>query len=399
MFLVAYASLYPFEGWRTVGLSPFAYLTAPWPRYVTAFDVVMNVAGYVPYGFLAVAALRPRMRGAGAFLLAAVSAALLSLVLEAGQSYLPARFASNLDLLCNLAGAALGAVLALRLAPFMAEGPLHRSRAQAFLAGAEVDFGLVLLALWLFIQLNPVALLFGTGDLRDFLAPTEGRARRPEFFVSIETFTTAANLTAVGLLLSVLIAPGWPARAMFGGLVIAALAVKSAAFAILMRAENVFAWLTHGAQLGLAIGIAAVLAAATAPRTVRLALAAVLLMAATVLVNLTPPNPYLADSLKVWQQGHFLNFNGLTRVASALWPFVALGYLMLLAARAVKIAHVVLRQARVFLLQPARRQRPPVVQREGRVEDPRLRQRAHQGARPRWRRQDPHQPGWLPGSL
>ena len=336
MFLVAYASLYPFEGWRTVGLSPFAYLTAPWPRYVTAFDVVMNVAGYVPYGFLAVAALRPRMRGAGAFLLAAVSAALLSLVLEAGQSYLPARFASNLDC-CAISPAprwALSSRSGLR--PFMAEGPLHRSRAQAFLAGAEVDFGLVLLALWLFIQLNPVALLFGTGDLRDFLAPTEGRARRPEFFVSIETFTTAANLTAVGLLLSVLIAPGWPARAMFGGLVIAALAVKSAAFAILMRAENVFAWLTQGAQLGLAIGIAAVLAAATAPRTVRLALAAVLLMAATVLVNLTPPNPYLADSLKVWQQGHFLNFNGLTRVASALWPFVALGYLMLLAARRLK---------------------------------------------------------------
>ena len=55
-------------------------------------------------------------------------------------------------------------------------------------------------------------------------------------------------------------------------------------------------------------------------------------MAATVLVNLTPPNPYLADTLKVWQQGHFLNFNGLTRLVSALWPFAALGYLMFLAA-------------------------------------------------------------------
>jgi VanZ family protein len=336
VFLVVYASLFPFEGWRAVGLSPLAYLTAPWPRYLTAFDMVVNVAGYVPYGFLAIAALRPSVRGASAFAIAAASAALVSVVLEAGQSYLPARFPSNLDVICNVAGAALGAALGLRLAPFMAEGPLQRRRAQAFASGAEVDLGLMVLALWLFIQLNPVALLFGAGDLRDFLAPIEGRARRPEFFVSIETFTTAANLTAVGLLLSVLVAPGWPARAMFGGLVIAALVVKTAAFAILMRAENVFAWLTHGAQLGLAIGITAVLAAATAPRTVRLALAAVLLMAATVLVNLTPPNPYLAASLKVWQQGHFLNFNGLTRVVSALWPFVALGYLMFLATRRLK---------------------------------------------------------------
>ena len=298
--------------------------------------MVVNLAGYVPYGLLAVAALRPRVRGFAAFALAAASAAVLSLVLEAGQTYLPARFASNLDVLCNVAGAALGAALWLALAPYIADGPLQRRRTQAFLAGAEIDFGLVLVGLWLFIQLNPVALLFGTGDLRDFLAPLEGRARRPEFFVSIETFTTAANLIAVGLLLSVLVAPGWPARVMFGWLVIASLAVKTAAFAILMRAENVFAWMTHGAQLGLAIGIAGVLAAVTAPRTARLAIAAVLLMAATVLVNLTPPNPYLADSFKVWQQGHFLNFNGLTRVVSALWPFVALGYLMFLAARRLK---------------------------------------------------------------
>ena len=336
MLLVVYASLYPFEGWRTVGLSPFAYLSAPWPRYITAFDVVVNLAGYVPYGFLAVAALRPRVRGVPAFVLAVLSAAALSGVLEAAQSYLPARFASNLDLICNLASAGLGAALGLTFAPFVAEGPIHRGRDRAFLPGAEIDFGLVLVGLWLFMQLNPAALLFGAGDLRDYLAPWEGRARRPEFFVSIEAFTTAANLVAVGLLLSVLVAPGWPARKMFGWLVIAALAVKTAAFAILMRAENVAAFLTHGAQLGLAVGIAGALAAVAVPRTARLAIAAVLLMTATVLVNLTPPNPYLTATLKVWQQGHFLNFNGLTRLVSALWPFVALGYLMFLATRRLK---------------------------------------------------------------
>ena len=336
VLLVVYASLYPFEGWRTVGVSPFAYLGAPWPRYVTAYDVFLNVAGYVPYGALAVAALRPRARGAAAFMLAAASAALLSFGLEAAQTYLPARFASNLDLICNLAGAALGAGLGLAFAPFVAEGPLQRQRSRAFLHGAEIDFGLMLIALWLFMQLNPAALLFGAGDLRDYLAPWEGRARRPEFFVLIEAFTTGANLLAVGLLLSLLVTPGWPVRQIFGGLVVAALAVKTAAFAILMHAENMAAFLTYGAQLGLAIGVGGTLAGVALPRTARLALAAVLLMAATVLVNLTPPNPYLADTLKVWQQGHFLNFNGLTRLVSALWPFAALGYLMFLATRRLK---------------------------------------------------------------
>ena len=54
-------------------------------------------------------------------------------------------------------------------------------------------------------------------------------------------------------------------------------------------------------------------------------------MTATALVNLSPENPYLSASLSVWRQGHFLNFNGLTRIVSALWPFAALVYLMFLA--------------------------------------------------------------------
>ena len=120
---------------------------------------------------------------------------------------------------------------------------------------------------------------------------------------------------------------------MFGALVLAALAVKIAAFAIVMQAQNVLVWLTPGAQIGLAGGVLVALAAISLPRVARLALAAVLIMAATVLVNLAPPNPYLAATLKLWQQGNFLNFNGLTRLVSALWAYIALGYLILLAAR------------------------------------------------------------------
>lgn len=333
MLLVVYASLYPFEGWRGFGLSPFAYLTAPWARYVTVFDVTVNVAGYVPFGFLAIAALHPRLRGVPAFCVAVLSAVVLSLLLEAVQGYLPARFPSNVDVLCNIGGAALGAALGQHFAELIAEGPLHERRASAFLPGADIDFGLVLVALWLFVQLNPVTLLFGAGDLRDLLVPLAGRARTPEFFMFVEAVTTAANLVAVATLLSALALPDVRVRRLLIVVVVAALIIKTAAFAILMRAQNVLAWLTHGAQIGLAIGIALAMAAVALPRTARLALAAVLLMASTVLVNLAPPNPYLADSLKLWQQGHFLNFNGLTRLVSALWPFMALGYLIYLAAR------------------------------------------------------------------
>jgi hypothetical protein len=100
-----------------------------------------------------------------------------------------------------------------------------------------------------------------------------------------------------------------------------------------MPAEPALIWLTQGALIGVACGVAAALPAVALPRIARLAIAAVLLMAATVLVNLSPPNPYTADMLKLWAQGHFLNFNGLTRLVSVMWPFVALAYLVLLAAR------------------------------------------------------------------
>ena len=264
---------------------------------------------------------------------ATLSAAALSLLLESAQSFLPTRVPSNVDVLANVAGAAAGALGAALLGRWLrGGGPLQRLRTHSLLPGAEADLGLALLGLWLFAQLNPATLLFGSGDLRDLFAGAVGARHEAELFVSIEATITAANLAAVALLASAGARPGAPVLPVVASLIALALAVKTFAIAIVMRAEHVFAWLTPGALLGLAAGAAFVLLAIWLPRTARLALAAILLMTATVLVNLAPPNPYFAAMLKVWEQGHFLNFNGLTRLVSAMWPFAALGYLVYLAA-------------------------------------------------------------------
>ena len=332
--LTVYASLYPLEGWHNHGASSFDYLFADWPRYVSRFDVAVNVLGYVPFGILGVAALYPRVRGYAALLAVLAGGTVLSLILEALQSYLPSRDASNVDLLSNAAGSLIGAAFGLRAVPWMLEhGPLKPARQTFFLPGSAIDFGIVLLGLWLFVQLNPATLLFGAGSLRDLVIAQEGRARTPEFFIIVETLISAANVVAVALLVSALTMPGRSVRLLALALVGAALVVKSLAFALLMRADSIFGWLTPGAELGLVLGLGVALAALSLPRTVRLALAAVLFMAATVLVNLAPPNPYFTATLKVWQQGHFLNFNGLTRVVSSAWPYAALAYLIFLAAR------------------------------------------------------------------
>ena len=99
---------------------------------------------------------------------------------------------------------------------------------------------------------------------------------------------------------------------------------------LLMNATSGLSWATPGCTAGLAAGGLLWLAASLLPGLARQALAALSLLLATALVNLAPENPYLAAMLQVWQQGHFLNFNGLTRLTSALWPFLALPWLMLL---------------------------------------------------------------------
>ena len=57
--LIVYASLYPFSGWHDQGIAPWAFMTSPWPKWWTVFDIVANVLGYMPLGFLlALAMLR-----------------------------------------------------------------------------------------------------------------------------------------------------------------------------------------------------------------------------------------------------------------------------------------------------------------------------------------------------
>jgi len=79
-------------------------------------DALLNVIGFVPLGFFAVAVARRRGLAAGATV--AVSAIMLGVVLSLGieivQVHLPARVSSATDVACNTLGAALGAWLALR---------------------------------------------------------------------------------------------------------------------------------------------------------------------------------------------------------------------------------------------------------------------------------------------
>ncbi len=55
--LIAYASLYPFVPWRVPGVAILGFLTLPWPRYWTNFDLLANLVGYIPLGALVFGAI------------------------------------------------------------------------------------------------------------------------------------------------------------------------------------------------------------------------------------------------------------------------------------------------------------------------------------------------------
>ena len=141
-------------------------------------------------------------------------------------------------------------------------------------------------------------------------------------------------MLAVGLIVRMLCARLLVAYLIVPLFLLLCLAVSTVAAAVLVSPTDALAWLTPGARLGLIVGTVILGISMALPATPRLMITALALMAGTVLVNMAPPNPYSAAALAVWRQGHFLNFNGLTRLVGTLWPFLTLPFLLMTTRRA-----------------------------------------------------------------
>jgi VanZ family protein len=330
--LVVYGSLHPFAGWHDSGASALAFLDAGWPRYWTGFDLAANVAVYLPLGFLFALALHGLPGRFTALVLATLLAGGLSFGLEAAQSWLPSRVPSNVDLACNAAGGLLGALLA------QATGPRIFTRLGAWehrliAPVPHAELGLTLLGLWLLIPLSPEILLFGAGDLRQALGLAGAVPFVAASFPLIEASVTACNAVALGLVVRLLCRRVLQAYVAVVCFIALGLLVRTLAAAVLDAPGQALAWLTPGAELGLLAAAIVLLVTLPLPAAARTVIAALALMAGTVLVNLAPSNPYSAAALATWRQGHFFNFNGLTRLTSILWPFLTLPFLLLASRR------------------------------------------------------------------
>jgi VanZ family protein len=351
--LIVYASLYPFSGWRDQGLAPWAFLWSPWPRYWTGFDVAANVAGYVPLGFLL--ALSFLRRGSGgltpnprtaAVAVAALAAAVLALWMEALQSYLPSRVASNVDFALNVAGALLGAVMAAGLEVAGAIDRWSRFRVHWFVEDARG--ALVLLALWPFALLFPASVPFGLGQvfervetaLAQWLLDTPFLDWLPVRDIELQPLVPGVELVCVALgaiiptLLGYSIVRSRGQRVLFAfaaaGIGVAATALSAA---LSWGPSHAWAWLSLPVWLGLVLALALALGLLPVPSR---GCAALLLLALVIhlsLLNQAPASAYFAQTLQTWEQGRFIRFNGLAQWLGWLWPYAALVYVLLRVSR------------------------------------------------------------------
>lgn len=331
---IVYASLSPFSGWQEQGLEFAAVLTSPLVQTYSWFDAVSNFLAYLPFGLLFGLTLRAGLAPLWSVLLATLTGLLLSASMEYTQMYLPNRISSNLDLLVNGLGSLSGALLAVSIVPRAWFSYLMHLRFQLFQREQGVDFGLALVLLWMFAQINPSLPMLGNVFITEiarqpFVPPTV------EPFSWLESAVVALNLLMLGILLLTLLRSR---RHAVGSLMLVLCAIaltKFVAAAVLLKSWALLLWLNGEAMLGIFVGVMlmTIVGWLARPHLVRLGF----LVAGTYLVLahgvLDSGAPAAAMRLYHWHYGHLLNYNGLSQTVMLIFPLLLLGYLWRSAMR------------------------------------------------------------------
>ena len=326
-FLV-YASLTPFQGWQGQGLEFWAVLTSPLGLTYTGVDALSNLLAYFPFGLLLALNLRTYFGNGRSVLLATLLAMALSAAMEYLQMYLPVRTSSNADILTNSIGALGGALAAASIAERAWFSRMTQWRIGLFRQGSGVDFGLALLMLWMFAQINPSLPMLGNVFI------TEPAFRMlvaiPEEPFSVwESLAVALNLLMLGALMLTLLRVR---RNVVFGLVLMLSVVALAKFiaaALLLKSWALLLWLNGEAILGIVVGVVLITGIGWLPQSKLIWAAALGAFSYMVLAYwvLDSGTPSAAMHLYQWRYGHLRNYNGLSHTVSMIFPLLLGGYL------------------------------------------------------------------------
>lgn len=325
---IIYASLTPFSGWQEQGLDFTAVMFAPLAQTYSWLDAITNFLAYLPFGLLLCLTLRARTSATYSVLFTTLFGFALSAMMEYLQLYLPHRISSNLDLLINGGGMFCGALLAASIVPRAWFFSLMHFRFHYFQRGAGVDFGLALVLLWMFAQINPSLPMLGNVFITEVMhQPFIPPIITP--FNWLESAAVTLNLLMLGaLLLTLLHSRRHAVAALLMTLCLIAL-MKFIAAAVLLKSWALLLWLNGEAMLGIFIGVIlmALIGWLTRPYLIRSAACIACLYLVLAQGVLESGSPSAAMRLYQWRFGHLLTYNGLSQTMMLIFPLLMLGYL------------------------------------------------------------------------
>jgi VanZ family protein len=326
---IVYSSLSPFTGWREQGLTFVEMLQVPLRMTYTSFDATLNYLSYLPLGLLVALALRARTGATLSILFGTAMGLSLSMSMEYLQLYLPTRFSSNTDIVSNTCGMFTGTLLAVGLAsrPRVIER-LELWRIKFFFQGKDMDFGLALLTLWIFGQLNPSLPLLGNVFISEV-------ARQP--FVTIpsqpfdgwESVAVTLNLLMLStLLMTVLRKPRHVIASTFLVLSLV-IVVKFVSAALLLRSWALLVWINSEAIFGMLLGISLIIIQLKLTRTGAIRVGGIITLSYLLIVNFVIDGnaPSAAMSVYHWHYGHLLTYNGLAQTILLVFPVLLVFHL------------------------------------------------------------------------
>ena len=334
--LIIYVSLNPFDFDFHNGISAWAWLDAPLPRFITLFDVAVNILAYIPFGFLLMFAAYPRWRNFVALAIALGLSASLALGVETLQSWLPTRIPSQMDWWANVLGGLLGGLLAIPLGPQWLSGSAIRRRFDQWFGLNWAACALFLLFPW--SQIYPQSSWLGTGVWGHAIFGSVDWGTWVINHVAQEAVITSLCWLGVALLLSLGLRAKAPQWRILNGLLGLTVLIKILFTALQFGAEFSLNWLTAGALWGMVLGSILLRWALKLEPELKFWLALTCLVGTTIAVNILPDNPYFILTLRHWYQGRLLHFNELMQWVSVVWLPLALIW-MLRSAREFKSKH------------------------------------------------------------
>jgi VanZ family protein len=345
--LIGYASLYPFIGWRwPADLGWLQLLNLPLPPWRDRFDLVVNLAGYAPFGALILVA---GVRSGGTpwrwWLAAVAIGSGLSFAMEVTQQFLPGRFPSILDWELNSAGTLLGASLGVVLHRLALIERWQAARDRWFLRRS--GGALALLLLWPLGLLFPAPFPLGLGlswgrvqevlvdwlldvpwaqDLLEWVVDVPApEGREPQI---LEVLGMALGLLGPCLLGFSVTRPGWRRAVLAGCVALAGGVATTLSTALNFGPSHALAWVTPSVPLTWLVALGLAWAMVQAPQRLAAAAGLMVLSILMVLVAQSPEDPYFSLSLQAWEQGRFIRFHGLAQWLGWCWPLAATAWLL-----------------------------------------------------------------------